>query len=77
MMNTTLEKDRINEMIEGVMKVARGDYSAQVELSGKNDELDSLAIGLNMMIDDIRTGVEDLDRRGKKLSALNRHLQME
>ena len=35
MMDKTLE-ERMNEMIEAVMKVARGDYSVQVELSGKN-----------------------------------------
>jgi len=52
-----LEKDRINELIEAVMKVAMGDYSAQIELSGKNDELDSLAMGLNMMIDNIRNEI--------------------
>jgi nitrogen fixation/metabolism regulation signal transduction histidine kinase len=60
MMNETSEKERINEMIEATIKVARGDYSVQIELSGKNDELDSLAMGLNMMIDDIRTSEEGL-----------------
>lgn len=47
------EQDRIKEMIETIMKVARGDYYVQLKLSGKNDELDSLAVGINMMIDDI------------------------
>jgi len=56
-MDKTSGKERINEMIDTIMKVARGDYSVQVELSGQNDELDSLAMGLNMMIDDIRTSV--------------------
>jgi len=51
-----------SDMIDIVMKVARGDYSVQVELSDKNDEFDSLAVGLNMMIDDIRTGVEELQQ---------------
>jgi len=59
-MDKTSEKERMNEMIEAVMKVARGDYSVQVELSGKNDELDSLAMGLNMMIDDIRANEEGI-----------------
>jgi len=60
MMDKTLRKDRIDKMIDTVMSVARGDYSIQVELSGENDELDSLAIGLNMMIDDIRTSEAEL-----------------
>jgi PAS domain-containing protein len=55
MMDKTSEKERINEMIEAFMKVAKGDYSVQIKLSDKNDDLDSLAMGLNLMIDDIRT----------------------
>jgi PAS domain S-box-containing protein len=53
-----LMQSRINEMIEIVMKVAQGDYSVQVGISDNNDDLDSLAMGLNMMIDDIRNGIE-------------------
>jgi len=60
MMDKTLRKDRIDKLIDTVMSVARGDYSVQVEHSVKNDELDSLAIGLNMMIDDIRTSEAEL-----------------
>lgn len=56
------ETDRINEMIEAIMKVARGNYSAQVELSDKNDDLDSLGMGINMMIDDIRNRTEEIVR---------------
>ena len=44
----------VNKMIDAVQKTAKGDYSAQIELSDKNDDLDSLAIGLNMMIDDVK-----------------------
>ncbi len=46
--------DATSKMIEAVTKVARGDYSAKVEVSGKNDDLDSLAMGINTMVDDIR-----------------------
>ncbi len=53
-MNEQTHKDRISEMIDVIMQVARGDYSVQVELSGQNDDLDSLAMGINMMIDDLR-----------------------
>ena len=77
MMDKTLENERVNDIVEAVMKVASGDYSVQVELSGRNDELDSLAMSLNMMIGDIRTGVEDLDRQRAELSALNAQLQQE
>ena len=58
--NKKLKKDRINDIIEAIMKVGQGDFSVQVELSGKNDDVDSLAMGLNMMIDDIRETHEKL-----------------
>ena len=85
------ENEFITKMIEAIMKVAKGDYSAQIELSGKNDELDSLGIGLNMMIDDIRVNyqelknmqvatlniLEDLDRRSKELDVINKQFKLE
>ena len=51
---------RIEEILDVIMKVARGDFSIQIELNGKNDELDSLAIGINMMIDDIKANNQEL-----------------
>lgn len=59
-MNEQTQKDRISEMIDIIMKVARGDYSVQVELSDKNDALDSLAMGINMMIDDLHESRDEL-----------------
>jgi hypothetical protein len=56
-----IEKDtenRINEFIEALINVAGGDYFVQVELSEKNDYLDALGIGINMMVDDIRKSHE-------------------
>jgi len=75
MMDKTSEKERMNEVIEATMKVARGDYSVQVELLGKNDEIDSLAMGLNMMIDDIRNNIEELHQANEELRVVNEELQ--
>ena len=66
-MGKTPEKERINELIEATMKVARGDYSVQVELSGKNDEIDSLAVGLNMMIDNLKAGTVGLEYASNRI----------
>lgn len=57
-MTTPADQKRIKEMIRVIMQVARGDYSSQITLSEKNDDLDSLAMGLNLMIDDIRSSFE-------------------
>jgi hypothetical protein len=73
-MDKTSEEERVNEMIEATMKVARGDYSVQVRLSGRDDDLDSLAMGLNMMIDDLRANTIKIgyavDRVGQVLSII-------
>ena len=61
-------------MIENVMKVARGDYSVQNALSPENDDLDALAMGLNMMIDDLRNNL-DLEERNKEMQAINTRLR--
>jgi len=71
MMDKTLE-ERINKIIEATMRVARGDHSVQIELSGKNDEIDSLAMGLNMMIDDIKTSEQALKESEERYRALFR-----
>jgi len=75
-MDKASEEERVNEMIEATMKVARGDYSVQVRLSGRDDDLDSLAMGLNMMIDDLRANTIKIgyaaDRVGQVLSIIQR-----
>ena len=73
-MDASLQEDRINKMIEAVMKVARGEYSVEVELSGQNDDLDSLAMGINMMIDDIRNFVAELREAEEKLKQKNQEI---
>ncbi|NOQ24196.1 MAG: PAS domain S-box protein [Bacteroidales bacterium] len=70
-MDKNSETVRIKEMIDVVMKVTRGDYSAQLELSDRNDNIDSLAKGLNMMIKDIRTRSEELIKFNKKHKTQN------
>jgi signal transduction histidine kinase len=69
-MDKTSEKERINVIIESIMKVARGDYSAQIQLSGKNDELDSIAVGLNMMIDDLKAGTVGLEYTNNRIEEI-------
>jgi len=66
-MDKTSGIDRINEMIAIIMQVARGDCSVQVELLGENDELDSLAVGINMMIEDIKERAKEIEKNQELL----------
>ncbi len=73
-MNDTNQKTRINKIIDAVMRVARGDYSTQIELSEKNDDLDSLSMGINMMIDDIKSNLET-EAQNKRFKKINSELK--
>lgn len=69
--------DRIGKLMEVIMRVAGGDYSVQAEVSGRNDEIDSLAFGINMLIDDLETGTvrhEYVDIRVKEILAVVRNV---
>jgi two-component system sensor histidine kinase/response regulator len=57
-----MKKSRTSKMIDVIKKVAEGDYSNHVEITEKKDELDSLARGINIMIDNIRRSVEEIER---------------
>jgi len=69
------DKERINEFIEAIIRVAQGDYSVQLELSNENNTLDSLAMGLNMMIDDIGKSVE-IESQNEKIKQINVELKI-
>lgn len=69
-------EDRINEMIEAVMKVTRGDYSVQIELSPQNDDFDSLAIGLNMMIDNVKNEISERKKAEEELRSSEERLRI-
>ena len=72
-MTSASDKVRINELVNVVMQVASGNYNAQVKLSGTNDDLDSLAMGLNMMIDDIKNSI-NIEQQNERFKRINREL---
>ncbi len=64
---TVRTSTKIEGMIDVIQNAARGDYSVQVELLGENDELDSLAIGINMMIEDIQENTKEIEKKQELL----------
>jgi len=74
-MGKTSDEDRINKMIATIMQVAKGDYSAQVELLGENDNLGSLAVGINMMIEDIGGSIKEIERSKELLQGKIKDLE--
>jgi signal transduction histidine kinase len=74
-MSEIFDKERIQNLIEVIMKVAQGDYTVQCNISQKNDEMDALGMGINMMIDDLQNNV-DLKKQNRKMQALNHELRI-
>lgn len=68
------EVNQINEMIQVLRNLAKGDYSEQIMLPGINNDLDSLAMEINMMIDDMgssngveKTRIGELEKTNEEL----------
>lgn len=70
-MNNRLDEDQINAIIEAILNVAKGDYSVQIKLSEENNELDAIAMSINMMIDSIRTNHTKINMLNEELLKLN------
>ncbi|QIA09420.1 ATP-binding protein [Draconibacterium halophilum] len=66
--------ERLENIIDAIMKVARGDYSVQVAVSNDYDQVDALAMGINMMIDDLKLK-EQTDRENEQIKKLNKELK--
>ena len=77
MTSKTLAEGRIDRITSDIIRVAEGDYSTWIELSGEGDGLDRIAAAVNMVVDHIRENVDALDRQRQELSALNESLQGE
>jgi len=74
-MDAPSQEQRIGDMIELVMAVAQGDYSAQLTPSSANDDLDALAVGINMMIDELRANTAERVKVEREREALVRDLE--
>jgi signal transduction histidine kinase/CheY-like chemotaxis protein len=73
-MSKKLNEARINEFIEVIMNVAMGDYSVQLKISEENNYFDALAMGINMMVDDIRKSHET-ELENDRITILNTELR--
>ena len=72
-MSEKLDEHRINIFIDTIMKVAQGDYTVQIELSEEYSYLDALAIGINMLVDDLNKGRE-VEKENERITLLNQQL---
>ena len=50
-----MTKARLEILIDALTRAAQGDFAAEIQLTGDNDELDAVALGLMMMFEDLAT----------------------
>ncbi|MFO0659414.1 MAG: ATP-binding protein [Polyangiaceae bacterium] len=53
-MNPSAKDPRLNELLEVMLAIARQDFSVQARVTDKNDEIDGIAVGLNMIVEELR-----------------------
>ncbi len=68
------DNERISEFIEAIMQVAKGDYSVQLSITEENNMLDALAIGINIMIDEIKNSV-NIELQNERYRKINTELE--
>ncbi len=54
---------RINQIFDGLLRIANEDFSQPLQPSDQRDELDAIIIGINAMAEDLSTNLQVLDRR--------------
>lgn len=59
---------RIEEILDVIQKTARGDFTKTCRISEKNDSFDAFAVGINMMVDDLRDRTKEVEEKQEKLN---------
>jgi PAS domain S-box-containing protein len=57
------KKEYLDKIIEALTIIGQGDYSIQIPISEDKNEYDAIAIGINMMADEIKEGVEIIEEK--------------
>jgi PAS domain S-box-containing protein len=73
-MSEGIDNHQIRELLTTIAQVSRGNFDTRMITSGKHTVFDSVASGLNMMINEIRSRKEDLEDQKAKINSLNESL---
>lgn len=66
----------IEEVLRGIESTASGDFSAKVRLSGKRDDWDALAMGVNMLVEEIASGFESKNYIDQRVNSMLNVIQV-
>lgn len=68
---------RLLALVEGVVRIADGDLSTRIPVSGPRDEVAAVITGINLMADDLQAIYQELEERVESRTAMLREAQIE
>jgi PAS domain S-box-containing protein len=66
---------RINEILETLLKFTRFDFTKPVNVGDYDDELAAIGLGLNVLGDEIKSHLEEINFANHSLTSLNKELE--
>jgi PAS domain S-box-containing protein len=66
---------RIGKINKVIQKIAAGDYLSRIEISGRKDEIDAIASGINMLAEEVEDKIALHSRENKRLAEIIEQLQ--
>ncbi|MFK4295642.1 diguanylate cyclase (GGDEF)-like protein [Arthrobacter sp. GAS37] len=76
-MNHEPQDPRLLALVEGVVRIADGDLSTRIPVSGPRDEVAAVITGINLMADDLQAIYQELEERVESRTAMLREAQIE
>jgi serine/threonine-protein kinase len=61
------DSDRVERILDVLLRLAAGDLAARAEVSGVGDNIDAVAAGVNMLAEEIRARVTAVERTAEEL----------
>ena len=70
------QKDpRIDQIIEVIQKIAAGNYTSRINISGTKDEIDGISTGINMLSEEVENLIVILNEENERLQETVKKLQ--
>ena len=61
----------LEEILDAIQKIALGDFKVKIRVNESNDELNSIAIGINMLNEELYSMNQELQKKINDLKVMN------
>ncbi|WP_081746744.1 EAL domain-containing protein [Arthrobacter sp. H5] len=74
-MEEALSDQRLDNLVEGIVRLSSGDLSARLEVSPARDSIDAVISGVNLLAEELEVMYDELEQRVEDRTALLREAQ--